>query len=1094
MSLYEPTEAQKAAGNYAKDHTSIHGMGITIENRKGSKRSGVDANGKPWSVTMPADYGYLKRTEGADGDHIDVYIGPHRKSPRLYVIDQKDAETGKFDEHKTFIGFANETQVRNIYERAFSDGKAKRRLGHLREMSVAEFKKWLDGDTTKPVKKFTDGGLVEPGNIDLTKRPVVHNADGSISTVRSIGANVDGKEMLLPTVYGDSILSNEDAIRLYRMSGKHLGQFDTPENSDAYAQSLHDDQAEMYKGRASGGAVHMADGGEIVDPFKQANSGIVDPFAASAPAAQPKSFGDRLSNMWEKATPGGPLWMAKQAIEGMQGAVQSSADVMSEPTTEAEAHFQNLGRERGPAQAMQAAQFLSPAAPKGTGGIFAAPVRGAQELAAPAANANREVASEFGIGLSRGQATKDLDAIRYEDMAARGAYGKEAQDRAAGFFNKQFQETQAAGQSVGQQTARAAPVVDSPSEAAAVLNTSVGERAGEARAFLTEAERQAAAEAESQRGIVADQGRALQDSVRGAALPIENPREAAEIVGQTVRDAAAANRNEFRQRYDEFGRLPGEFRVDAVRGMGTRVRNSLEVAEQPIIIDDQLTPAASRAIQALDEMSIPRIQNRASNRAEPDPAEIAGVNLRGIDQMRKKLVAYYQAARSSGPNGATDARAVQGILHGFDDQIERAITEGLFSGDPRALAALQEARASYSRYRQTFGPQGAGDDVGIAMRRIVDRNATPEEISNMIIGSGKIGNAGLPVRIADRLEGVLGNDSDAWSAIRQAMFQKASQVRNTAGEIDPVRSANSLREFAGSTLAQRMFTNQERRAMQDHAQGVRDLDRVIETLPATERATQTRNAYQDMFGGEGLAGTPAAAFRRIVEGQATPEETANAVFKVIGSGNPGNVTRMLRSVERVVGPESETMAAVRQGVWQKLTQAAEGKDQPGAQKAMQAINEFLNGTGKTISEQLYSESERALMERYANALKLTIIPKYARTNSDTAPALLAAVRKYGSAVMGALGYAHGSGGLAGMGVGKILEFGANRLEGAAQSKRLNDTLNDIIPKPSRVSGDSSIASTIVRKAAPFAFGPRSQGVVAAGAQDEKKNTPRIGQQ
>src|SRR6185437_320952 len=130
---------------------------------------------------------------------------------------------------------------------------------------------------------------------------------------------------------------------------------------------------------------------------------------------------------------------------------------------------------------------------------------------------------------------------------------------------------------------------------------------------------------------------------------------------------------------------------------------------------------------------------------------------------------------------AADIRATRAVMNGFDGQIERAITEGLFSGDPRALQALQEARASYSRYQRTFTPQGAGDDVGTAMRRIVDRNATPEETANMIIGSGKIGNSGLPVRIADRLEQVLGSNSDSWSALRQAMWQKASQVRNPAG-------------------------------------------------------------------------------------------------------------------------------------------------------------------------------------------------------------------------------------------------------------------------------------------------------------------------
>lgn len=101
--------------------------------------------------------------------------------------------------------------------------------------------------------RFAEGGEVkgqlEPGNIDIHNRPVVHNEDGSISTVRSMGVNIDGKETLIPTVYGKSVLSDDDAVRLYKMSGKHLGKFDTPENSEAYAQKLHEDQAEEYKGK-----------------------------------------------------------------------------------------------------------------------------------------------------------------------------------------------------------------------------------------------------------------------------------------------------------------------------------------------------------------------------------------------------------------------------------------------------------------------------------------------------------------------------------------------------------------------------------------------------------------------------------------------------------------------------------------------------------------------------------------------------------------------------------------------------------------------------------------------------------------------------
>ena len=71
----DPTDAQKEAGNYKKGHISIQGLPITLENPQGSIRSGKDGNGRAWEVTMPAHYGYIKRTEGADGEQVDVYIG-----------------------------------------------------------------------------------------------------------------------------------------------------------------------------------------------------------------------------------------------------------------------------------------------------------------------------------------------------------------------------------------------------------------------------------------------------------------------------------------------------------------------------------------------------------------------------------------------------------------------------------------------------------------------------------------------------------------------------------------------------------------------------------------------------------------------------------------------------------------------------------------------------------------------------------------------------------------------------------------------------------------------------------------------------------
>ncbi len=167
-SVAKPTEGQKEAGNYAKSHHTIFGnLKVAIENPKGSKRSGKSADGHEWSVTMPAHYGYIKGTIGKDLDHVDVYLGEHLKSPHVWIVNQIDAKTGKFDEHKVMLGYETKDSALSDYTKAFSDGKGKERIGSVASMTVDGFKRWLTDGNMKVAAKsgFETGGAVirDPG-------------------------------------------------------------------------------------------------------------------------------------------------------------------------------------------------------------------------------------------------------------------------------------------------------------------------------------------------------------------------------------------------------------------------------------------------------------------------------------------------------------------------------------------------------------------------------------------------------------------------------------------------------------------------------------------------------------------------------------------------------------------------------------------------------------------------------------------------------------------------------------------------------------------------------------------------------------------
>lgn len=136
-----PTEAQLKAGNFRKGQVWAQGLHIAIENPLGTVRSGISSTGKRWSQRMKCHYGNLRRTEGADSENVDVYLGPHPQSEIVFIVDQVKPESARWDEHKVMMGFTDLPSARRAYLAHYPAGW--KGLGAITPLTMSAFKQWL---------------------------------------------------------------------------------------------------------------------------------------------------------------------------------------------------------------------------------------------------------------------------------------------------------------------------------------------------------------------------------------------------------------------------------------------------------------------------------------------------------------------------------------------------------------------------------------------------------------------------------------------------------------------------------------------------------------------------------------------------------------------------------------------------------------------------------------------------------------------------------------------------------------------------------------------------------------------------------------
>lgn len=182
-----PSDAQKESGNYKKGHIKFGGYDYTIENPKGSVRSGKDSEGKEWKVTMHDTYGYIRGKFGKDGDHLDMFINDKADLDNwngdVFVVDQVNPD-GSFDEHKVMYGYDSMDDAEKAYLANYSKGW--QGLGNITGASKTEFDKWLDTSNRK-LKPFADYAKVKFSQAQSVSEPRY-----SLKDIKPVGVGAFG--------------------------------------------------------------------------------------------------------------------------------------------------------------------------------------------------------------------------------------------------------------------------------------------------------------------------------------------------------------------------------------------------------------------------------------------------------------------------------------------------------------------------------------------------------------------------------------------------------------------------------------------------------------------------------------------------------------------------------------------------------------------------------------------------------------------------------------------------------------------------------------------------------------------------------------
>ncbi|MCJ2052621.1 hypothetical protein [Methylobacterium sp. J-070] len=355
------------------------------------------------------------------------------------------------------------------------------------------------------------------------------------------------------------------------------------------------------------------------------------------------------------------------------------------------------------------------------------------------------------------------------------------------------------------------------------------------------------------------------------------------------------------------------------------------LADQSAAYAERLAPFRQ---QVVDDLASVGVRARDMDPAHLDDASqrlFRGEHDTGAD-------AYEAAVLGRDAGGPGGGRATPDAAP-FDGATAPAASDALPIGDTAPLEAMQRARGLFREYQQTFKPRGPGDTAGANLRRIVERDASPNEIASMLFGSttGRV-SPGQMQTLA-RLRDAVGADSEPWAAVQRGLI-----ARHLGGEgQDLGRRLDYLLRGEGRSLTP--FLSQEQRA------GLGQLRAAVQQAENAGRPTPTWAAYLERTGFD-------------------PNAVGRSLFGSSGTigAKPGAASEA-RAAKAFLGADSQEWSGLRQAAVQRLLDPATS-----ATRMIAGLRDFTDGAGKGVASTLFNADELSHLRRFAGALQATVRP------------------------------------------------------------------------------------------------------------------------